>query len=79
MADLNDNDPRVGSARDNSTSPGLSRIAQGSNSSSTSDLVATLVPVLILFGVCLIIFVIARRKFHRVYAPRSILRSLEPQ
>ncbi|KAL6243345.1 hypothetical protein RBB50_009897 [Rhinocladiella similis] len=78
MADLNDNDPRVGSARDNSTSPGLSRIAQGSNSSSTSDLVATLVPVLILFGVCLIIFVIARRKFHRVYAPRSILRSLEP-
>lgn len=79
MADLGANDPRTGSARNNHTSPGLSRIAQGSNSSATSNLVATLVPVLILFGVCLIIFVIARRKFLRVYAPRSILKSLEPQ
>ncbi|KIX96826.1 uncharacterized protein Z520_07546 [Fonsecaea multimorphosa CBS 102226] len=75
---MNTTDPRVGSARDNSTSPGLSRVVSGSNSSSTSDLVATLVPVLIWAALCIIIFVILRRKCPRVYAPRALLKSLEP-
>ncbi|OQV05168.1 hypothetical protein CLAIMM_09952 [Cladophialophora immunda] len=75
---MNTTDPRVGSARDNSTSPGLSRVVSGSNSSSTSNLVATLVPVLIWAALCAIIFVTLRRKCPRVYAPRAILKSLEP-
>ncbi|EXJ72393.1 uncharacterized protein A1O5_04897 [Cladophialophora psammophila CBS 110553] len=75
---MNTTDPRVGSARDNSTSPGLSRVVSGSNSSSTSNLVATLVPVLIWAALCIIIFVILRRKCPRVYAPRASLKSLEP-
>ncbi|ETI23483.1 hypothetical protein G647_05285 [Cladophialophora carrionii CBS 160.54] len=71
-------DPRVGSARDNSTSPGLSRMVAGSNSSSGRNLLATLVPVLIWAAICIIIFIISRRKCPRVYAPRTLLRSLEP-
>src|ERR1700749_4074790 len=72
-------DPRVGSARDNSTSPGLSRVIAGSNSSSGRNLLATLIPVLLWAIICLIIFIILRRKCPRVYAPRSFLKSLEPQ
>lgn len=76
---MNTTDPRVGSARDNSTSTGLSRVVSGTNSSSGSDLVATLVPVLIWTALCVIIFIVLRRKCPRVYSPRSILKSLEPQ
>lgn len=72
-------DPRVGSARDNSTSPGLSRQIAGSNSSSLESLVATLVPVLIWAVLCITIFIVLRRKCPRVYAPRALLKSLEPQ
>jgi hypothetical protein len=72
-------DPRVGSARDNSTSPGLSRVISGSNSSSISNLLGTLIPVLVFSSVCVIAFIILRRKYPRVYAPRSFLNSLEPQ
>ncbi len=72
-------DPRVGSARDNSTSPGLSRVVSGSNSSSIENLLGTLIPVLVFSAVCVILFVILRRKYPRVYAPRSFLNSLEPQ
>ncbi|EXJ83892.1 hypothetical protein A1O1_07521 [Capronia coronata CBS 617.96] len=71
-------DPRVGSARDNSTSPGLSRQIAGSNSSSGSSLLATLVPVLIWAALCITVFIVLRRKCPRVYAPRAILESLEP-
>ncbi|KIX09911.1 uncharacterized protein Z518_00992 [Rhinocladiella mackenziei CBS 650.93] len=71
-------DPRVGSARDNSTATGVSRIGAGTNSSSASSLVATLVPVLIFATLCIIIFIILRRKCPRVYAPRTLLKSLEP-
>ncbi|EXJ79879.1 hypothetical protein A1O3_08164 [Capronia epimyces CBS 606.96] len=71
-------DPRVGSARDNSTSPGLSRQIAGTNSSSTGSLLATLVPVLIWAALCIIIFFVLRRKCPRVYSPRSLLKSLEP-
>lgn len=76
---MNVSDPRVGSARDNSTSPGLSRVVSGSNTSSVSNLLSTLVPVLIFSAVCLIIFIVLRRKCPRVYSPRSLLKSLEPQ
>jgi len=75
---MSGNDPRVGSARDNSTSPRLSRLASGSNSSSISDLLATLVPVLVVSAVCIVIFIFLRRKCPRVYSPRSFLKSLEP-
>ncbi|KAL2394726.1 putative membrane protein C24H6.13 [Exophiala dermatitidis] len=71
-------DPRVGSGRDNSTSPGLSRQVAGSNSSSLNSLLATLVPVLVWSALCIIIFVVLRRKCPRVYAPRALLKSLEP-
>ena len=72
-------DPRVGSARDNSSSPGLSRIASNTNSSSVSSLLATLIPVGVWTVVCVIVFIVLRRKCHRVYAPRTILESLESQ
>ncbi|KAJ9612485.1 hypothetical protein H2200_004082 [Cladophialophora chaetospira] len=71
-------DPRVGSARDNSTNPGLKHLIAGSNSSSGRNLLATLVPVLIWAIICSTIFIILRRKCPRVYAPRSLLKSLEP-
>lgn len=76
---MNTSDPRVGSARDNSTAAGLSRVGQGSNSSSASSLVATLVPVLIWAAVCITLFLVLRRKCPRVYAPRALLQSLDPQ
>jgi hypothetical protein len=39
----------------------------------------TFVPVAIYAAVCVIIFWVLRRKFDRVYAPRTFLGSLEPQ
>lgn len=39
----------------------------------------TLIPVTVYATVCLLIFWVFRRKFPRVYAPRTILSSLEPQ
>ncbi|KAI1623017.1 hypothetical protein EDD37DRAFT_453024 [Exophiala viscosa] len=71
-------DPRVGSARDNSSSTTVTSIGSSSNSSSLSSLYATLLPVLVYTAICIIIFVIGRRKSPRVYAPRSILTSLDP-
>jgi hypothetical protein len=76
---MDTSDPRVGSARDNSTAPGLSRLVAGSNSSSGRNLLATLVPVLLWSTICLIIFFVLRRKSPRVYSPRALLKSLEPQ
>lgn len=76
---MNVTDPRVGSARDNSTAPGLSRIGSGTNSASVTGLLATIIPVGIWTVVCVLIFIVLRRKCHRVYAPRAVLKSLEPQ
>jgi hypothetical protein len=39
----------------------------------------TLLPVSIFAIVCFTIFIILRRKFPRVYAPRTILSILDPQ
>ncbi|KAF4807907.1 hypotheticall protein [Colletotrichum siamense] len=70
-------DGRVGSARDNSTGGTLSKLQiDGSDSSSLMSLVSTLVPVLIYAVVCILVFWILRRRSHRVYSPRTILRSL---
>ncbi|KIV91252.1 hypothetical protein PV10_05812 [Exophiala mesophila] len=71
-------DPRVGSARDNETAPGLSRVASGSNSASVSTLLATLAPVAIWTGACLLIFLVLRRFCPRVYSPRTFVSSLKP-
>ncbi|PQE28208.1 hypothetical protein CJF30_00010913 [Rutstroemia sp. NJR-2017a BBW] len=73
------NDPRVGSSRENSTSSTLSAAATGSNSSSFSSLYSTLIPVAVYAAVCLISFLILRKKYPRVYAPRTLLSSLDVQ
>ncbi|KAF6827940.1 duf221 domain-containing protein [Colletotrichum musicola] len=72
-----DGDNRVGSARDNSTCGGtLSKLQlDGSDSSSLMALVSTLIPVLVYAVVCVLIFWILRRRSHRVYSPRTILRN----
>ncbi|QSZ31452.1 hypothetical protein DSL72_001017 [Monilinia vaccinii-corymbosi] len=71
-------DPRVGSSRENATASTLTVAPTGPNSSSFSALFSTLVPVGILAAVCAISFLVLRRKFPRVYAPRTFLSSLEP-
>ncbi|KAL0262028.1 hypothetical protein SLS55_003463 [Diplodia seriata] len=73
-----DNDPRIGSSRDNSSSATVTGISSGSNSASVSALFTTLIPVSIYVGVCLLIFLVLRRKCPRVYAPRTFLSSLHP-
>ncbi len=74
------NDPRTGSARDNATSTSALRApTQAVNSASLSTLFMTLLPVGVYAVVCLIIFWVLRRKYDRVYAPRTFLSSLEPQ
>lgn len=71
--------PRTGSSRDNSTSPGLSRVISGKNSSSLATLLGTLVPVLVYTVICLAIFLIGRVRCPRVYSPRTFLSSLTDQ
>ena len=76
---LKPTDPRVGSARDNATSTSALKVTSGTNSASFATLFVTFVPILIYAAICLTIFIILRRKYPRVYAPRSFLTSLEPQ
>ncbi|KFY77637.1 hypothetical protein V499_03032 [Pseudogymnoascus sp. VKM F-103] len=77
--DPENSDPRVGSARNGSTSGGtLSNATKGTNTSSIPGLLATLVPVIVYAVVCLLIFWGCRTRYPRVYSPRSILSSLEP-
>lgn len=71
-------DPRVGSARDNSTSTTVTSTGSSTNSSSLSSLWSTLLPVLVYAAICVAIFVTLRRRSPQVYAPRSILSSLDP-
>ncbi|CAK7210260.1 hypothetical protein SCUCBS95973_000718 [Sporothrix curviconia] len=67
------NDPRIGSGRDNSTGGTISHVtSSGTTSSSAASLGSTFVPVLVYAGVCLVIFVVFRRKCQRVYAPRTL-------
>ncbi|KAH8648343.1 hypothetical protein BGZ60DRAFT_346652, partial [Tricladium varicosporioides] len=72
-------DPRVGSARDNATTSSALRVpSQAVNSSSFSTLFMTFVPVTIYAVVCVLIFLVLRRKYARVYLPRAFLNSLDP-
>lgn len=71
-------DPRIGSSRDNSSSATVTGISSGSNSASISALLTTLIPVAVYVAVCLVIFIFFRRKCPRVYAPRTFLSSLHP-
>ncbi|KAF4543402.1 uncharacterized protein LTHEOB_101 [Lasiodiplodia theobromae] len=73
-----EDDPRIGSSLDNSSSATITGISSGSNSASISALFTTLIPVSIYVGVCLAIFLVLRRKCPRVYAPRTFLSSLHP-
>ncbi|KAH8594063.1 hypothetical protein B0O99DRAFT_514425, partial [Bisporella sp. PMI_857] len=75
--DVNQDDPRVGSSRDNETSPSALHLNTASNSNSVATLFSTLIPVSIYATVCLLIFWVLRRKFPRVYAPRTFLSSLD--
>jgi hypothetical protein len=57
------------------TSPGAHR-DDPSQSNSASSLVSTLVPNLVIAGVFVLCFLIFRRKFKRLYAPRTYIDSL---
>ncbi|KJZ75460.1 hypothetical protein HIM_05156 [Hirsutella minnesotensis 3608] len=65
------NDPRVGSGREDSSGGGTLSTASNSKTSSLSKLGATFIPVVVYLAVCLIIFIILRRRCQRVYAPRT--------
>ncbi|ROT42626.1 phosphate metabolism protein [Sodiomyces alkalinus F11] len=71
-------DSRLGSARDGSEGGTLSAVS-GNNSASLSSLFATFVPILIYTVVCLSIFSVFRTRLLRVYSPRAILRNLLPE
>ncbi|KFY69376.1 hypothetical protein V496_00311 [Pseudogymnoascus sp. VKM F-4515 (FW-2607)] len=70
-------DPRVGSARNGSTGGTLASATKGTNTSSITGLVATLIPVMVYAAVCMLIFWGCRTRYPRVYSPRTILSSLE--
>ena len=76
---MQNDDPRIGSARGNDTSTAVTHIGQGTNTSSLTSLLATLLPTGLYAVICLLIFWVGRRKCPGVYAPRSILSSLLPQ
>lgn len=57
----------------------MSGLKSGTDSASLSTLGATLVPVTIYTVVCLLVFLILRRKCPRVYYPRTFLSTLDPQ
>lgn len=73
-----DEDPRVGSAKEGSEG-GTVTANNGSKSASLSKLGATFIPVVVYVAVCLIVFIIARRRLHRVYAPRTIAALRAPE
>jgi hypothetical protein len=71
-------DPRVGSARDNSTSTSPLKVTTGTNSASFATFFVTLVPILIYAVICVLIFLCLRKRCPRVYSPRTFLTSLQP-
>ncbi|KAK0104996.1 hypothetical protein ONS95_004635 [Cadophora gregata] len=75
---LNASDPRVGSARDNSTATNVKKLVEPTNSASFAALFSTLVPVLVYAAICLSLFIVGRKFFPRVYYPRTFLSSLAP-
>ncbi|KAL3419166.1 duf221 domain-containing protein [Phlyctema vagabunda] len=71
-------DPRVGSARNNSSSSKVFTSASPTNSNSFKSMISTLVPVIVYAAVCILIFWGLRARCPRVYAPRTFLSSLYP-
>ncbi|KAK3905971.1 hypothetical protein C8A05DRAFT_12260 [Staphylotrichum tortipilum] len=70
-------DSRVGSSRNDSSGGGtVSHYGfepeKKKDSASLSSLGSTLIPVLIYSGICFLIFLVLRRKFRRVYSPRTL-------
>lgn len=64
-------DGRIGSSRDGSTGGTIVNLGT-TNSSSLKSLGSTFIPVLVYSAICFAIFLIFRRKYRRVYAPRTI-------
>ncbi|CAG8975321.1 hypothetical protein HYALB_00005651 [Hymenoscyphus albidus] len=75
--DVNASDPRVGSARNNATSTSALKGLALTNSASFFALFMTFVPVAVYAVVCIVIFFVLRRKYPRVYSPRTFLASLD--
>jgi hypothetical protein len=71
------NDGRIASGQDNSSGGTLSHF--GENSSSLSSLGWTFLPVLIYAAICFAIFFTFRRKYPRVYAPRTLPSLRKPE
>ncbi|KID84845.1 DUF221 domain-containing protein [Metarhizium guizhouense ARSEF 977] len=65
-------DPRQGSARNDSSGGGTLSQTAGSKGSSLGKLGTTFIPVSVFTAVCLVIFIVLRRFCKRVYAPRTI-------
>ncbi|KAH8174698.1 hypothetical protein LIA77_06117 [Sarocladium implicatum] len=66
-----DDDERQGSAREDSDGGGTVTTANGNKSSSAAKLGATFIPIAIYVAVCLLLFLVLRRKLKRVYSPRT--------
>ena len=62
------NDPNIGSAQD-----------PKNNNRSVSGLVSTLIPIGIVAGIMVLVFLLLRRFQRRQYAPRTFLSSLREQ
>ena len=52
--------------------------SRDSSSSSLSAFVSTLIPLLIVNGIYVTLFLVFRRKFQRIYEPRTFLGSIRP-
>lgn len=77
------NDTRIGQGRDGEQAKtglaGASNYSGTTNSGSYQTLGMTIAPIAVYSTVCVSIFWFFRRKFDRVYIPRSFLSSLEEQ
>lgn len=62
----------MGSGRQDSSGGGTLSAASNNKTSSLSKLGATFIPVVVYLALCLVIFVVLRRRCSRVYAPRTM-------
>jgi hypothetical protein len=78
-----DDDSRVGSARDGESGGTLSHTSLTEKEdvvpSSLNALGSTFLPIAVYSAICLVIFLILRRKCHRVYAPRTQSTLRQPE
>ena len=71
-------DPRVGSTR-NGSSGGTISASSNNKSDSAKNLAGTFIPVAVLLGVCVLLFLLLRPRLRRVYAPRAIAALRAPE